>query len=50
MRAGFDGRELAAWDRRHFELDAGALPRLRARLARLESRQKTLAASRQPVP
>ena len=45
MRAGFDGRQLAAWDRRSFVLDRGALPRLRARLARLEPGRKPLAAA-----
>ena len=47
MQAAFNSRELAGWDRRSFELDETALPRLRARLARLESRQKTLAAARE---
>jgi hypothetical protein len=45
MRAGFDGRQLAAWDRRSFVLDSGALPRLRARLARLEPGRQPLAAA-----
>ncbi len=36
MRAVFNGRQLADMDRRTFELDPMALPRLRARLARLE--------------
>jgi hypothetical protein len=44
MRSAFDGRQLAAWDRRGFELDPGMLPRLRARLARLEPREQPLVA------
>jgi hypothetical protein len=45
MREGFDGAQLAAWDRRGFELHSGALPRLRARLARLEPGRRPLAAT-----
>jgi hypothetical protein len=37
MRPAFDGRQLAGWDRRGFQLDAQVLPRLRARVARLTS-------------
>ena len=36
MRPAFGGPELAGWDRGRFALDAGALPRLRARLAQLD--------------
>jgi len=37
MRASFTGRALGDFDRTAFRLDASVLPRLRARLARLES-------------
>lgn len=37
MRPSFSGRLLGEFDRTAFRLDASALPRLRARLARLES-------------
>jgi hypothetical protein len=50
MRATFDGRQLAAWDRRSFTLDRSALPRLRARLARLESARRPLVAATPPLP
>ncbi len=36
MRSAFDSRRLAGWDRRPFMLSPDALPRLRARLARLD--------------
>lgn len=36
MRASFNGLELAGWNRGRFALAAEALPRLRARLARIE--------------
>jgi hypothetical protein len=45
MRAGFSGAELAAWDRGRFALDTGALPRLRARLARFETARSPVVAS-----
>jgi hypothetical protein len=45
MRAGFDGRQLAEWDRSSFVLDRSALPRLSARLARLEPGRKPIAAA-----
>jgi len=44
MRAAFNGPELAGWDRGRFVLDAGAIPRLQARLARLESARDPLVA------
>jgi hypothetical protein len=49
MRTSFDGRELGGWDRRWFYLDASALPRLRARLARLASFPEPLVAADQPA-
>jgi hypothetical protein len=45
MRAAFDGRRLAEWDRGGFALERLALPRLRARLARLASAQKPVVAA-----
>ena len=42
MRAVFNSRDLAAWDRRHFALDDGARARLQARLAQLDGGQKPL--------
>jgi hypothetical protein len=48
MRASFDGRQLAGWDRRGFQLDASVLPRLRARVARLASFPEPLVAADQP--
>jgi hypothetical protein len=46
MRASFDGRQLSEWSRRGFELHGAALPRLRARLARLDSDREPLVASK----
>jgi hypothetical protein len=48
MRASFDGRELAGWDRGAFRLEASALPRLRARVARLASFPEPLEAADHP--
>jgi hypothetical protein len=45
MRASFDGRQLSDWSRLAFKLDDMALPRLRARIARLESAEEPLVAS-----
>jgi hypothetical protein len=45
MRAAFDGRQLSEWSRRGFELHDAALPRLRARLARLDIKKEPLVAS-----
>jgi hypothetical protein len=45
MRAAFDGRQLSEWSRRGFELHDTALPRLRARLARLDVQKEPLVAS-----
>jgi hypothetical protein len=49
MRASFDGRQLGSWDRRGFQLEASALPRLRARVARLVSFPEPLVAADQPA-
>jgi hypothetical protein len=50
MRPAFDGRQLADWDRRGFQLDTQWLPRLRARVARLASfPQEPLVATDQPA-
>jgi hypothetical protein len=50
MRATFNGRHLTEWDRGDFDLDREAIPRLRARLARLQIRQLPTLATIQPVP
>jgi hypothetical protein len=50
MRPAFNGRQLADWDRRGFQLDTEWLPRLRARVARLASFPKEpLVATDQPA-
>jgi hypothetical protein len=49
MRASFDGRQLGGWDRREFQLETSALPRLRARVARLVSFPEPLVAADQPA-
>jgi hypothetical protein len=49
MRSAFDGRQLGGWDRRVFQLEASALPRLRARVARLASFPEPLVAADQPA-
>ncbi len=45
MRPAFDGRVLGAWDRNAFRLPSGALVRLNARLARLETIEKPVVAA-----
>jgi hypothetical protein len=50
MRATFNSRSLGAFERVAFRLDAGALPRLQARLARLESLDKPVAAAGGETP
>ena len=49
MRASFNSRQLEGWDRRGFRLEASALPRLRARVARLVSFPEPLVAADQPA-
>ena len=48
MRPAFDGRVLGAWDRNPFRLQSGALVRLHARLARLETIDKPIIAAGGP--
>jgi hypothetical protein len=49
MRASFDGRELGGWNRGGFQLEASALPRLRARVARLASFPEQAVAADHPA-
>jgi hypothetical protein len=50
MRAAFDSRRLAGWDRRPFMLSPAALPRLRARLARLDLLDQPFASVNEDLP